>query len=88
MPTRSGAQVTFALSADAQVGARVLNIAGRSVGTICRAQDCPAGSNTLVWSGHSDQGLAVPSGTYLVEVSAKTADGTQSRALAQVRVNR
>jgi hypothetical protein len=87
-PTKAGAQITFVLAADAQVEARVLNIAGRQIGTICRAKDCAAGSNTLVWSGQSDQGLAVPNGTYLVEVSAKASDGTQAKALAQVRVNR
>ena len=88
VPTKIGAQIAFVLTADAQVEARVLNIAGRRVGTICRARDCAAGANTLVWSGQSDEGLAVPNGTYLVEVSAKTSNGTQARALAQVRLSR
>ncbi|MBM3957713.1 MAG: alkaline phosphatase family protein [Gemmatimonadetes bacterium] len=88
LSTKVGAQITFVLTADAQVEAQVLNIAGRRIGTICRAKDCLAGANTLVWSGRSAQGLAVPNGTYLVEVSAKASDGAQSRALVQVRAGR
>jgi hypothetical protein len=88
LPTTAGAQVTFVLTADAQVEARALNIAGRPIGTLCQARDCAAGSNTLVWGGQSDQGLSVPNGTYLVEVCAKASDGTQARVLVQVRVNR
>jgi hypothetical protein len=87
-PTDTGAQITFVLAGDAQIEARVLNLAGRPVGTICRARDCAAGTSTLVWSGRSDAGLSAPNGTYLVEVSAKTPDGTQTRALAQVRLSR
>ncbi len=88
VPTEAGAQITFSLSAAADVQARVLNIAGRPVKTLCHAKDCDAGTNTLLWSAQSDRGLAVPNGTYLVEVTAKAADGVRARALAQVRVRR
>ena len=70
------------------VDARILNMAGRPVKTICRARDCEAGSNTLLWNAQSDQGLPVPNGTYLIEVMAKAGDGTQARGLGQVRVRR
>ncbi len=88
LPTAAGVQATFSLSSAAQVQARILNIAGRPVKTLCHAKDCDAGTNTLVWNAQSDQGLPVPNGTYLVEVTAKSSDGTQARALAQVRIGR
>ena len=88
VPTSAGAQLTFSLSSSAQVRARVLNIAGRPVKTLCTARDSEAGSNTLLWNAMSDQGLAVPGGTYLVEVAASAPDGSQTRALTQLRVER
>jgi hypothetical protein len=86
VPTNAGTQITFSLSAAAQVQARILNIAGRPVKTLCHAKDCEAGTSTLLWNAHSDSGLAVPNGTYLVEVSARTGDGKQARGLTQVRL--
>ncbi len=88
VPAGRGAQVTFTLSAAARVEARVLNIAGRPVKTIAREQDCPAGVNTVVWTGLSDAGLQVPNGRYVVEVRAHTEEGSKSRAIAGVQVGR
>jgi murein DD-endopeptidase MepM/ murein hydrolase activator NlpD len=88
VPTRAGVQVTFGLSSAAEVGARVLNLSGRPVRALCQGRACAAGSNTLLWNALSDSGLPVPNGTYLVEVTARGADGAQSRAVAMVRVNR
>ncbi len=83
-----GAELTVSLTSTAQVDARVINIAGRPVKTICRSMHCEAGANTLLWNAQSDAGLPVPNGVYLVEVVAKAPDGPQTRALAQVRINR
>ncbi len=88
VPTKAGVQVTLSLSAGAQVSARIMNVAGRPVRTLCRAKDCEAGTNTLLWNACGDNGLAVPNGTYLVEVTAKAGDGAQTRALAQVQLRR
>ncbi len=86
VPSAAGAQITFTLSAAAQVHARVLNIAGRPIKTLCHWKDCEAGTNTLLWNAQSDSGLPVPNGTYLVQVCAGADDGRQARALAQVRI--
>jgi DNA-binding beta-propeller fold protein YncE len=88
VPTNGGTQITFSLSAAAQVEARILNIGGQPIKTLCRARGCEAGSNTLLWDGRDDTGLAVPNGTYLVEVAAKAGDGTEARALGQTNVAR
>jgi len=88
LPTNAGAQICFTLLSTAEVGARVINLAGRPVATLCHARNCEAGANTLVWSARSDNGLPAPNGTYLIEISARTPDGSQSRALARVRLER
>jgi hypothetical protein len=88
VPTAAGAQITFSLSRRASVGARVLNIAGRPVRALCTAQECNAGTNTLLWDSRTNQGLALPNGTYLVEVSAEDDDGQRSRGLTYVYVSR
>lgn len=88
VPTAVGAEVAFTLTAAAAVEARVLNLAGRPVGTICRARPSDAGANTLVWNGRSEAGLRAPAGRYLVEVTARTPDGSQARAVASVTLGR
>ena len=87
-PTAAGAQLTFALPSAAQVQARVLNLAGRPVKTLCAMRDCEPGTNTLLWNATSDQGTRVPNGTYLVEVTAKTDEGESARAVARVNLTR
>lgn len=87
-PTANGAHVTFSLSARARVQARVLNIAGRPVRTLCRAGSCNGGQNALLWNALGDNGLPVPGGTYVVELIARTEDGQQAKAIAQVTLRR
>ena len=87
-PTNAGAQLTFDLGAQADVTARVLNLAGRPIRTICRAKALEAGTRTLVWNAQDDSGLPVPRAVYLLEVSADGADGARGRALTPVRIER
>ncbi|MBM3498872.1 MAG: hypothetical protein FJX74_09400 [Armatimonadetes bacterium] len=88
LPTREGAQLVIALSGPAQVEARVLNVAGRLVRTLCRERPCDAGTTTLLWDGRSDTGLRAPPGLYLVEVTVSDPSGSTSRALAPAQLNR
>jgi len=88
LPTVTGAQIVFSLSTPATVTATVRNIAGRPVRMLCTARPCEAATNTLLWSAESDAGLRVPNGLYLIEIAARAADGTQARALTQVRIDR
>jgi len=88
IPTAAGQQLTFVLSSRAQVEARVLNIAGRTVATLCRSRDCEARRNVLVWNTCSDSGLEAPAGTYVVLVTAHADDGTQASAATTLRLSR
>ena len=87
-PTRAGAEVTFTLSGAADVSATVLNLAGRPVKRLQADRATAAGTHRLVWNAMGDNGLPVPAGRYLIEVTARAADGSVSRALASVTLDR
>jgi methionine-rich copper-binding protein CopC len=81
-------EVNYTLAKAAAMTVRVLNLAGREVAVVQRAQDTPAGQNTAVWNLLSANGTAVPAGTYLIELQAVAADGQQARAVRAVSVSR
>jgi hypothetical protein len=88
LPTPMGAEIVFSLGGPADVSVTVLNLAGRSVRRIVAERAASTGMNSLVWNQMSDAGLKVPSGTYLVEVVANGADGSSSRAVTPLTLNR
>ncbi len=79
--------VSYTLSAPAQVGVEVLNIAGRSVATLA-GDLAPAGVSTVSWNGRSAQGTICPPGRYLVRINARAEDGQQVQAVVPVRLSR
>lgn len=83
-----GAEIVFSLSAEAEVEAEVVNIAGRPVRTLVAGQACPAGVSRLSWDGRSTSGTRVPSGRYLVCLTARQEDGQQVRRVITVSVGR
>ncbi len=86
LPTASGAEICFTLSAPASVSADVLNIAGRSVKHIVTDRVCDSGPQSLAWNGSSDFGTRVPHGSYLVRVSVFGDDGQRSERLTTLQV--
>jgi len=88
VPTAAGAEMIFALSAEASVTCEVLNIAGRSVRTIVTDRMTASGMNSLTWDGRNATGCAAPSGTYLVRVTAAGQDGSVSRGITALTMRR
>jgi hypothetical protein len=87
-PTAGGAEVSFALSAPAEVTVEVLNIAGRPVALLAQGRPSAAGVQRLAWNGQSLTGTAAPAGRYLARVTARDASGAQATALAPVSLGR
>lgn len=81
VPTGSGAEVVFALSAPAEISVEVLNMAGRPIADPVSDRAVPAGRQSLLWSGLAATGTPVPAGRYLVRVTARAATGEQVQAL-------
>ncbi|MBD3292679.1 MAG: hypothetical protein GF393_07115, partial [Armatimonadia bacterium] len=68
----AGLEIAYTLSSDAAVDVEVRNIAGRVVRRVADNRAATKGQNTLVWNGLSETGTAVPSGTYIVQVTARS----------------
>ncbi len=88
-PTRGSTwDVGFNLSADAAVDARIHNIAGRVVANIAQDQQLTRGRASLTWNGRSLTATRVPSGAYLLRVTARTEDGDQASAVTMLQMRR
>jgi len=88
-PTRAGTwDIAFDLSGDATVSARVYNVAGRRVADIANGATLGRGRAFLTWNARSLTDAAVPSGTYLLRLTARTAAGEQASAVTVLQVQR
>ncbi len=83
-----GAEVVFTLSADASVDATVLNIAGRTVRQLATDRALAAGMNSLHWDGRRATGTRVPSGRYLLRLTASSEDGRRASRIAPLMIAR
>lgn len=83
----AAAQLTFTLSAQADVEVTVLNIAGRAVCTVSMGS-CTTGPNTLSWNLRDGRGHMVPNGLYLVRVLARDESGRQATGLTTLQIMR
>lgn len=87
-PSRSGVvAISVSLSTAAQVRVGVFNLAGREI-AVLPPQQGSVGLNTLLWNGLSANRTALPSGTYLLRIVARTAGGSESQGLATVTLKR
>ncbi len=87
-PTATGVDVCFTLSAPAAVTVEVLNMAGRHVQQVVAGREMGAGPCRVHWNGTAASGVPVPAGRYLVQVTARTADGEQITRVAPVVIRK
>lgn len=81
-------QITYTLSAAAEVAVEIINVAGRPIRQVSPGRVDPAGTHSLVWDGRSAAGTRAPSGRYLVRVTARGADGQQTHQVVPLQVRR
>jgi len=81
--------ISYALSAPASVDIRIRNISGVVVKELQSGQMASAGTNSVLWSGRSDQGTVVPAGQYLCEITARSPNtGQMTKAIRSLVVTR
>jgi flagellar hook assembly protein FlgD len=83
-PTAAGAQIVVNLSAAADVTVSIRNLAGREIAVLAPGH-LDAGVSTLLWNGRGTSGTKVPAGTYLLQVTARSADGSSCSAMSSLR---
>lgn len=87
--TRGGAvAISYALSDSASAKVRILSATGKVVQTLQAGEAASRGVTNLTWNGRDGAGIAVPAGSYLVEVTATSEDGQTARAVQPVVITR
>jgi hypothetical protein len=81
-PFVSTTQVEFFLAREEHVDLSVYDVRGRRVSTLENGP-VPAGRHGKIWSGRSDQGAKLPSGTYFV--SLRAGDVHETRKISYIR---
>jgi len=76
---RGGVNVSFSLSDSAEVKVSVKGVDGRLIKEMTRSG--VAGLNSVVWDGKDAEGKPLPAGVYLLEVIARSSDGSFVRGI-------
>lgn len=81
-PSRSAssATISFTVSRDANISVRVLRASGQALRTLT-SRAVSTGATNLIWDYRDAKGVAVPSGSYLIEVRGTTVDGESARVV-------
>ena len=87
-PAAGGAMITYSVSAPAEVTVDVMNIAGRLVKRFAARNVDGGAQETVSWNGISDRGSSVPSGRYIVRLTALATDGQTVQAIRPFSVER
>lgn len=82
--TSTGGLIGVNLASAADVTVSIRNLAGKEI-AILQPGELEAGVHSLLWDGRSMTGTKAPAGTYLVQVTAKGADGSTSSAMTSLR---
>jgi hypothetical protein len=84
-----GNQVTiqYALNTSATVQVMIQDAAGRTLARLTGGTRS-AGLNTVTWNGRTDEGVAVPPGTYQIQIIATSEEGEVARAVRPLLITR
>ena len=81
-------EISYVLSATAQVEVTVRNIAGRIISRLPSQSVQPTGTHTITWNLCSVSGSRVPAGTYLCVITARTEDGQAASCVRPITISR
>ncbi len=86
MPISGGVVITYNLSKPATVTTEICNISGVVIKRLGERSSTGTEVEIVLWDGRSDRGTRVPSGRYLVRVTARAADGQTVQAVRPANI--
>lgn len=79
---------SFNLTSSAEITVKVQAANGQVIRTVASQAARNAGTQSVIWDGRDQQGVALPPGQYLITVEAVTEDGQVARAAVPVILRR
>jgi flagellar basal-body rod modification protein FlgD len=79
---------SYTLSNSAAVKAQIVSSSGTTIRNLAQGRAAAAGANALMWDGRDNRGVSVPSGTYLLKLTATDTNGRSATAILPVTVVR
>ncbi len=83
-----GAIIQGSLTASANLTITVRSLTGRVLKVLAKDQPMSSGRWQVLWDGRSQDGLLLPAGTYICEVTAKDEMGQQTRSIITLTIGR
>lgn len=78
----------YTLTTDAQVMAEIVGAGGKRVRSLGSGQPTRSGINSLMWDKRDDAGHVVPTGMYMLQLTAATEDGEMVKNIRPVLIAR
>lgn len=84
----SSVSVSYNLTSDAQISAEILGPTGRVIRRLEPGRPTRSGINALTWDKRDDSGQVVPSGMYVLQMTAVAEDGEMVKAVRPLLIAR
>ncbi|MEP6756950.1 MAG: FlgD immunoglobulin-like domain containing protein, partial [Chthonomonadales bacterium] len=81
-------QMSYNLTEAALVSAEIRGADGRVIRRLASSRSANIGDNSIAWDGRDEKSTSVPSGSYLVHLTARTPEGDQARTIQTVTIVR
>jgi hypothetical protein len=84
----SRVDISYELTSGAEVTAEIRDAAGRIIRRFGAGRATPEGVSQVVWDAKDERGVSIPSGTYIIQITARTPESESARAIQPVLVVR
>jgi hypothetical protein len=84
----STVEIGFDLNQSATVSTEIRGVDGRVIRRLSSGRAATAGTSTLVWDTRDDRAVSVPSGSYMVQITARTPEGESARSFRMITLVR
>ena len=84
----AAALISYDLTGAADMSIDIIGGTGRHLRQLISGRAASVGTNQVAWDLKDDQGRALPAGTYLIQVSARTSEGETARMIVPHPITR